>query len=174
MNPRKIWPVVALLLMAVGATTAQEKGDPHSMVQVRVEVLTLHDGLPEGAISSTNLVGRRLGNVGSIERDDSGNVVYDKTIDGKSQWLPGNVIKVTLEITENDLKRTETILLEGFEPQTLVLREDPADGRRELLRVIPVFTVLEMSYHAADRSRAFQGRCGPGDAQVPPQSADQR
>lgn len=80
------------------------------------------------------------------------------TIDGETQWLPGNVIKVMLDITENDVKRTETILLEGFEPQTFVLHEDPADGTREVLRVIPVDTMLEKLYHAADRSRA-QGGC---------------
>lgn len=140
MSPRKVWPVVVSLLMAWRGTTAQEKkDDPHSRVLVRVEVLNLYDGLPGTGSGTVNAVGARLGKQGSIERDGSGNVVYDRTIEGESQWLPGNAIKINREITENDVKRTETILLEGFEPKTLVLREDSARGTRELLRLIPVF-----------------------------------
>ena len=156
MHSHRNWiAVIGCMFLAVAVATSQvrlsirsqaQEGDPHSivrdnMVQVRVEVLALHDGLPEGGTSSSNLVGRRLGRQ-SIQKDDSGNAVYDMTIDGESQWLPGNVIKVTLEITENDIKRTETLVLEGFEPKTLVLNEDPADDRRELLRVIPVFGLV--------------------------------
>lgn len=151
MSPRKIWPVVVLLLMTGGATTAQEKeDDPHSRVQVKFEVLTLHDGLPGGGgTSGLFLVGGNLGKQTSMRKDTSGKVVYFRTIDGQSRWLPGNAIEITLEITENDLKRTETILLEGFEPKTLVLREDPAHGRRELLRLIPVSAPLDRGHAPA-------------------------
>lgn len=130
--------------------TEQDIEVQKKMVQVRIELLSLHDGLPEGATSSSNFVGRRFGRQEDTQKDDSGNVIYDAAISGETQWLPGNVIKVMLDITENDIKRTETILLEGFEPQILVLHEDPAEGTREVLRVIPIFTLLD---HSADRSR---------------------
>jgi hypothetical protein len=140
MSPRNIWPVLVLLLMTGGATTAQEKeDDPHSRVQVKFEVLNLYDGLPGGGWSGGLFsVGGHLGKQTSMRKDSSGKVVYRRTIEGQSRWLPDNAIEITLEITENDVKRTERILLEGFEPKTLVLREDPAHGRRELLRLIPV------------------------------------
>ena len=139
MSPRKSWPVVVLLLMTGGATTAQEKeDDPHGRVKVKLEVLTLYEGLPGGGASGSLIsVGGLLGKETTTRKDSSGKVVYVRTIEGQSRWLPGNAIEITLEITENDIKRTETIL-EGFEPKTLVLREDPAHGRRELLRIIPV------------------------------------
>jgi hypothetical protein len=130
--------------MAGGATIAQDKeDDPHSRVKVKLEVLTLHDGLPGGGGVSLFSVGGRLGKQTSMRKDSSRKVVYARTIEGQSRWLPDNAIEITLEITENDVKRTETILLEGFEPKTLVLREDPAHGRRELLRLIPVSGSLE-------------------------------
>lgn len=140
MNPRKIWLAVVLLLMTGGATTAQEKeDDPRSRVQVKLELLTMRDGLPGGAGGGALFsVGSSLGKQMRTVKDSSGKLVYVRTIEGKSRWLPGNAIEITLEITENDAKRTETILLDGFEPKTLVLREDPAHSRRELLRLIPV------------------------------------
>ena len=146
MSPRKIWPVVLLLLTTAGATTAQEeKNDPHGRVQVRLEVLNLYDGLPGGGPTSVSLisVGGRLGKQTTLRKDGSGKTVYARTIEGQSRWLPGNAIEIMLEITENDVKRTETILLEGFEPKALVLRENPARGTRELLRLIPVSRPLE-------------------------------
>ena len=145
MSPRKIWPIVVLFLMTGGATVAQEKeDDAHSRVKVKLEMLTLHDGLP-GGIGSGDLfsVGGNLGKQTSMRKDSSGKVVYARTIEGQSRWLPDNAIEITLEITENDVKRTERIRLEGFEPKTLMLREDPAHGRRELLRLIPVSGSLE-------------------------------
>lgn len=147
MSPRKIWPVVVLLLMTGGVTTAQEnEGDPHSRVQVKLEVLDLHDALPGAESNSIVAVGGRFGKDTTTEKDKSGKLLYLRTIDGQSRWLPGNAIEITLEITENDVKRTETVLLEGFEPKTLVLREDPAHGRRELLRLIPVSGPLDKSH----------------------------
>ena len=148
MSPRKIWPVVVLVLMTGGATTAQEKeDDPHSRVQVKLEGLTLYDGLPGGPASSSLIsVGAHLGKQTSMRKDTSGKVVYLRTIEGQSRWVPGNSIEITLEITENDLKRTERVLLEGFEPKTLVLREDPTHSRRELLRLIPVSGPLDMGH----------------------------
>lgn len=145
MNPRKICPIVVLLLMTAGATAAQDKEeDPHSRVQVKLEMLTLHDGLPGGgALGGLISVGGRLPKQTSMRKDSSGKVVYRRTIEGQSRWLPDNAIEIALEITENDAKRTETIRLEGFEPKTLVLREDPARGTRELLRLIPVSGPLE-------------------------------
>lgn len=142
MNPRKIWPVVVLLLMTGGATTAQEKeDDPHGRVKVKLEVLTLYNGLPGGWGGSLFSVGDRLGKQTSMRKDSSGKVVYRRTIEGQSRWLPDNAIEITLETTENDVKRNERILLEGFEPKTLVLREDPTHSTRELLRLIPVFSI---------------------------------
>ncbi|HEX8882853.1 MAG TPA: hypothetical protein VF749_22580, partial [Candidatus Acidoferrum sp.] len=99
----------------------------HNGVGVNLELLTLRDGLPKTGIADAFPVG------GGID------LLFHTHIEGKSRWRPNNAIEVTLKITENDdTKRTETILLEGFEPKTLVLREDPASGRRELLRLIPV------------------------------------
>lgn len=148
MSPRKIWPVVVLLLMTGSATTAQEKeDDPHSRVQVKLERLTLHGGLPGGPASSSLVsVGSRLPKQTRMVRDSSGKAVYLRTIEGQSRWLPDNAIEITLEITENDVERSERILLEGFEPKTLVLREDPAHGTRDLLRLIPVSGPLDMGH----------------------------
>lgn len=68
-----------------------------------------------------------------------GKLLYLRTIDGRSRWLPDNPIEITLEISENGAKRTETMRLENFEPKTVLLRENRGLGWRELLRLIPVY-----------------------------------
>ena len=124
---------------AFTASQEKEEEDPHSRVQVKLDLLILHDGLPGGAGGGGSFaVGGNIGKATTARKDSSGKVIV-RTIEGQSRWLPDNAIEITLDITENDVKRTETILLEGFEPKTLVLSEDPAHGRRELLRLIPVF-----------------------------------
>lgn len=129
MNPHRKWiAAIGCMFLAVAVATSQQKeDDSHNGVGVNLEVLTLCDGLPKDGITDAFPVG---GGVNVIDR---------RHIEGKSRWLPNNAIEVTLKITENDdTKRNETILLEGFEPKTLVLREDPEHGRRDLLRLIPV------------------------------------
>lgn len=129
MNPHRKWiAAIGWIFLAVAVATSQEKeDDSHNGVGVNLEVLTLCDGLPGAGVASAFPVG------GGI------NVIYHRHIEGHSRWLPNNAIEVTLKITEIDnTKRTETILLESFEPKTLVLREDPERGRRDLLRLIPV------------------------------------
>ena len=88
---------------------------------------------------STSPVGGRFGLDTTMEKDPSGKQVYLRAIDGRSQWVQTNAIELTLEINENGKKRIDKIRLDNFEPKTLVLREDPASGWRELLRVIPVW-----------------------------------
>ena len=129
MNPHRKWiAAIGCMFLAVAVAASQEKkDDSHSGVGVKLEVLTLCDGLPEHGVANVSSVGDRV------------KVVYLRIIESQSRWLLNNTIEVTLKITEiDDAKRTETILLDGFEPKTLILHEDPARGRRELLRLIPV------------------------------------
>ena len=149
MNQQRNWvAALACLLLAASVTTAQEKKNDSSSasrstvsrenVLVQLQVLNLQDGLP--GLSSYNVaaVGTNFGPTVTTEKDASGKLPYSRTINAQSQWLPGNAIEVTLEITENSIKRTETIRLENFAPKTLVLRENPTLGSREILRLIPV------------------------------------
>ena len=129
MNPHRKWiAAIGCMFLAVAVAISQEKvDDSHNGVGVNLELLTLCNGLPRNGMATAFLVG------GGIE------VVYLRTIEVQSRWRANNAIEVTLKITEiDDAKRAETILLEGFEPKTLVLHEDPEHGRRELLRLIPV------------------------------------
>jgi hypothetical protein len=141
MNPHTNWTAaLACFLLAASATTAQEKkSDSHENVLVQLEVLDLTDGLPGASSNSRVPVGGRFGKETTTEKDSRGKLLYMRTIDGQCRWLAGNAIEVSLEISENDVKRTERIRLENFEPKTIVLREDPALGWREVLRLIPVF-----------------------------------
>jgi hypothetical protein len=129
---------LACLLLAAGVTTAQEKTVSRKNVLVQLQVLNLQDGLPGLSSFSTAAVGTNFGPTVSTEKDKSGKRLYSRTINAQTRWLPDNAIEVTLEITENGIKRTETIRLEDFVPKTLVLREKPALGSREILRLIPV------------------------------------
>ena len=131
MNPHRKWiAAIGCMFLAVAVATSQEKKDaPHSGVGVKLEVLDLSNGLPEHGVASAFPVG------------SGAQVVYLGIIKAHSRWLSGNAIEVTLEITKYDKgwqTQTETILLDGFEPKIFVMREDPAHGRRELLRLIPV------------------------------------
>jgi hypothetical protein len=149
MNQRRNWvAALACLLLAASVTTAQEKKNDSSSVSrstasrenvlVQLQVLNLQDGLPGLFSYNVAAVGTNFGPTVTTEKDASGNLLYSRTINAQSRWLPGNAIEVTLEITENNIKRTETIRLENFAPMTRVLRENPALGSREILRLIPV------------------------------------
>ena len=149
MNAQRNWvAALAGLLLAASVTTAQEKKNDSSSatrstvsrenVLVQLQVINLQDGLP--GLCSFNLaaVGTNFGPTVTTEKDASGKLLYSRSINAQSRWLPDNAIEVTLEITENSLKRTETIRLENFAPKTLMLRENPPLGSREILRLIPV------------------------------------
>jgi hypothetical protein len=149
MNPqRNCVAALACLLLAAGVTTAQEKKNDSSSasrstasresVLVQLQVLDLQDGLPGLFSFNVAAVGANFGPTVTIDKDPSGKLLYSRTINAQSRWLPDNAIEVTLEITENSIKRTETIRLENFSPKTLVLRENPALNSREILRLIPV------------------------------------
>jgi hypothetical protein len=126
--------------LAVSVTTAQEKkSDSHENVLVRLEILDLTNGLPGASSGSIVAVGGSFGKDRTTVRDRQGKLLYMRTIDGQCRWLPGNAIEVTLDITENGVKRSERIRLENFEPKTLLLRENRELGWREVLRLIPVF-----------------------------------
>ena len=144
------WTIaLACLMFGLGVTTAQERKDYRNHVLVQLEILDMTNGLPGGASKSTCLVGGSLGRDTTTENDPSGKQIYIRTIDGQSRWVENNGIEVTLKINENSTKRIETIHLSNFEPKTLVLRENRALGRRELLRLIPVFEPNEPSDHVA-------------------------
>jgi hypothetical protein len=139
---RKWCFIMVLTCFYFGArnTTAQEpKKDNRDTVFVQLEILDLNDGLPGASSMSTSPVGGRFGLDTTTEKDPSGKQVYLRAIDGRSQWVQTNAIELTLEINENGKKRIDKIRLDNIEPKTLVLREDPASGWRELLRVIPVW-----------------------------------
>jgi hypothetical protein len=140
MNRQRNWPIALVCFMfSFGVTTAQERKDNRSDVLVQMEILDLQNGLPGTGSKSTSPVGGLFGVDTTREKDPSGKQLYFRTIDGRSRWVQNNGIEVTLEIDENGTKRTETVRLNDFEPKTLVLREDRALGRRELLRLIPVW-----------------------------------
>jgi hypothetical protein len=144
------WTIaLACLMFGLGVTTAQERKDYRNDVLVQLEILDMTNGLPGGASKSTCLVGGSFGRDTTTEKDPSGKQIYFRTIDGQSRWVENNGIEVTLKINENGTKRIETIHLSNFEPKTLVLRENRALGRRELLRLIPVFEPNEPSSHTA-------------------------
>ena len=129
MNPHRKWiAALGCILLAVAVATSQEKKEaPRTGVGVKLDVLTLRDGLPRFGTSIAFPVGSGF------------DVVCLGRTEGQSRWLPHNAIEITLKFTGLDnAKRTETIVLEGFEPKTLVLHDDPANGRREMLRLIPV------------------------------------
>ena len=127
------------LCVLLAASVAKAQGDSHNNVLVRLEVLDIENGLPGAGSSSTAPVGARFGKEKTRESDNSGKVSYRRTIDGQSRWLPDNAIEITLDINENGRKRTKTIRLIHFEPKILVLRENRGLGKREVLRLIPVF-----------------------------------
>ena len=128
LHTKCIAAIGCMFLPVAVATSQEKKDDSHNGVGVNLEVLTLCNGLPSGGVANAFSVGSGI------------EVVYLRIIEVQSRWRPKNAIEVTLKITEiDDAKRTETILLEGFEPKTLVLHEDPARGTRELLRLMPVF-----------------------------------
>jgi hypothetical protein len=150
MCPQKNWiAAFAWLFLAVTVTTAQREQDSHGNVVVKMEVLDLNNGLPGAGTNSVAAVGARFGKETTTEKDKSGKLLYLRTIDGQSRWLPDNAIEVKLDIKENGAKRTETIRLENFEPKTVLLRENRAVGWRELLRLIPVFEPNELPCHVA-------------------------
>jgi hypothetical protein len=131
--------VFVCLFLAVSVTMAQDE-DRRSKVFLQVDTLHLYDGLPGGVWGSAMVrVGGRLDKNTTTEKDESGNVVYLRTLTGQTRWLPDNAIEVTLAISENGAERTETVRLENFEPKTIVLRKDAAMNSVELLRFIPVF-----------------------------------
>jgi hypothetical protein len=136
-------------MFSFGVTTAQERKDNRSDVLVQMEILDLQNGLPGTGSKSTSPVGGLFGLDTTREKDPSGKQLYFRTIDGQSRWVEDNGIEITLKINENGTKRTETIHLSNFEPKTLVLRENRALGRRELLRLIPVFEPNQPSSHLA-------------------------
>ena len=76
-------PVLLFALACSGfaqvlTTTAQEKADDlHGRVQVNLEVLNLHYGLPGGPASGSLIsVGGHLGKQTSMRKDSSGKTVY--------------------------------------------------------------------------------------------------
>jgi hypothetical protein len=140
MNRQWNWPIaLAFFMFSLGVTTAHERKDNRNDILVQMEILDLQNGLPGEGSKSTCAVGGPFGIDTTREKDPSGKQIYFRTVDGRSRWVTNNGIEVTLKINENGAKRTETVQLNDFEPKTLVLREDRALGRRELLRLIPVW-----------------------------------
>jgi hypothetical protein len=120
MDQRKNWvAALACLLLATSVTTAQEKKNGSSSanrstvsrdnVLVQLQVLNLQDGLPGLSSYEVAVVGTNFGPTVTTEKDASGRLFYSRTINAQSRWLPDNAIEVTLEITENSSKHTETI-----------------------------------------------------------------
>ncbi len=148
MNLRVNWvaAVVCLLLAAIVTTAQEEKADSFkNLVRIQFDVLHLRNGLPE-------LFGQSVAAVGTSVKV----AVSPPTIHAKSRWLPDNAIEVTVEITENNIMRSETIRLENFGPKTLVLGEDSATGVRKILRLVPV-----IADQAIQKEAAFAGQSLP-------------
>jgi hypothetical protein len=112
-------------------STRKKDDSQKNSVWVQLELLDLQDGLPGLSSWCIAAVGTNLGVTISTEKDF-------RTVNGQNRWLPDNSIEVTLEINENGIKHSERIRLENFAPKTLVLRENPALGSREVLRLMPV------------------------------------
>ena len=140
MNLPRTWTAALVsFFLATSFATGQEKDDSQKNVRVKLEALNLYDGLPSAGTNTLAFVGMRFGKDTTTEKDKSGKLLYLRTIDGRSRWLPDNAIEITLEISENGAKRTETMRLENFEPKTVLLRENRELGWREVLRLIPVY-----------------------------------
>ena len=140
MNPRCNWVAIPIVLFfACSIARAQGEKDSHRGIQLQIERFMLHQGLPGGEWGRRVVsVGKSFGEGKTTLQDKSGKVLYVRTITGESRWLPDNGIEVTLNINENGVNRTETIRLEDFQPETILLRELPGN-RREELRLIPEF-----------------------------------